>query len=189
MKDDEIHFFDPVVLRLRPISADGYILDIGGGGEGIIGRLMGPSVVAIDCREDELIEAPEGPLRIVMDARHLNFLDCTFPAATAFFSLMYFDAEEDLRQAFKEAFRVLKPGGRFHVWDVELAERPQTGRPVYAVRLDCIVNGVSCKTAYGRPWPQGARDSNYYKGLAQAAGFRHVDTEMSGCTFHLILRK
>lgn len=189
MKNNEIHFFDPVELHLRPISADGYILDIGGGGEGIIGRLMGSSVVAIDRREDELIEAADGPLKIVMDARHLTFLDCTFSAATAFFSLMYFDAEVDLQKALRETARVLKPGGAFHVWDVDLAELPKTEKPVYAVRLKCMVHGVPCETAYGRPWPKGARDSSYYKGLAEAAGFQHLSTEVSGCTFHSTFRK
>lgn len=189
MKNNEICFFDPVELCMRPISTDGYILDIGGGGEGIIGRLMGSSVVAIDCREDELIEAPNGPLKIVMDARHLTFLDCTFSAATAFFSLMYFDAEVDLRRAFEETFRVLKPGGRFHVWDVDVPEVPKTGKPVYAVQLKCLVHGVSCETAYARPWPKEARNSNYYKRVAEAAGFQHLDTGMSGCTFRLMFRK
>jgi len=174
---------------VQPVSADGYILDMGGGGEGVIGQLMGSRVVAIDCREDELIEAPDGPLKIVMDARHLTFLDGTFPAATAFFSLMYFDAEEDLQHALAETFRVLKPGGQFHVWDVHLAERPRTTKAVYAIRLKCIVHGLPIETAYGRPWPTGPRDSNYYKRLAEAAGFQHLDTKTSGCTFHSVFRK
>ena len=37
----------------------GSILDIGGGGEGIIGRLYGSRVTAIDNREEELDEAPD----------------------------------------------------------------------------------------------------------------------------------
>ena len=39
----------------------GSVLDIGGGGEGIIGRLYGKNVTAIDIRQEELDEAPEGP--------------------------------------------------------------------------------------------------------------------------------
>jgi ubiquinone/menaquinone biosynthesis C-methylase UbiE len=189
MKLDEIYFYDPVELCMRPLPADGYILDIGGGGEGMIGRLMGSCVIAIDRREDELIEAPDGPLKIVMDARHLTFLDSTFSAATAFFSLMYFDAEVDLQQAFTEASRVLKPGGHFHVWDVDMAELPRTDKPFYAVRLTCVVHGVPCETAYGRPWPKGARDSNYYKSVAEGAGLECLSTEMTGCAFHSIFRK
>ena len=34
-------------------SLVGRILDIGGGGEGIIGRVYGQSVTAIDCRQEE----------------------------------------------------------------------------------------------------------------------------------------
>ena len=39
---------------------EGSILDIGGGGEGTIGRLYGTQVIAIDNRQEELDEAPEG---------------------------------------------------------------------------------------------------------------------------------
>ena len=36
---------------------EGAILDVGGGGEGVIGRIYGPRVVAIDNRQEELDEA------------------------------------------------------------------------------------------------------------------------------------
>ena len=67
MNEDDILFLDPVELEIPPLSADGYVLDIGGGGEGVIGRLRGSQVVAIDCRKEELKEAPEGPLKIVCE--------------------------------------------------------------------------------------------------------------------------
>ena len=38
----------------------GHILDIGGGGEGIIGRLYQKQVIAIDHRQEERDEAPGG---------------------------------------------------------------------------------------------------------------------------------
>lgn len=38
----------------------GRILDIGGGGEGIIGRLYREQVIAIDCCQQELDDAPDG---------------------------------------------------------------------------------------------------------------------------------
>lgn len=37
------------------------ILDIGGGGEGIIGMRYSNRVISIDTRKDELEEAPTGP--------------------------------------------------------------------------------------------------------------------------------
>lgn len=183
MNENEIHFLGPVELEIREFPADGYVLDIGGGGEGVIGRLEGLRVVAIDRLEEELAEAPEGPLKILMDARDLKFLDGAFSAVTAFFSFMYFDTEDDLRTALKEAYRVLKPGGELRIWDVDIAARPATDKPVFAVRLRCVINGQVCETAYGRPWPTRTRDSSFYRGIAEAADFVHLQTEVSGCTF------
>ncbi len=67
----------------------GCILDIGGGGEGIIGRMYGWQVTAIDNRQEELDEAPNSSIKILMDAEHLAFLDKTFDNTTFFYSLMY----------------------------------------------------------------------------------------------------
>jgi len=38
------------------VKADGFILEIGGGGEGIIGGLKGKQVIAIDRNEEKLEE-------------------------------------------------------------------------------------------------------------------------------------
>ncbi len=183
MKDDKIYFFETVELDIEDFPAAGYILDVGGGGEGIIGRLKGSGVVSIDCREGELKEAPDGPLKIVMDARQLNFLDNTFSAATAFFSLMYFDKTEDIQAAFAELYRVLKDGGLFYLWDVNIKERPETEKEIFAVRLRCFVNEHVCETAYGCPWPNEERDSCFYRRLLESQGFEHVSTETAKCTF------
>lgn len=48
-----------MILPLRK-ELDGEILDVGGGGEGTIGRLYGSQVTAIDNRQEELDEAPDG---------------------------------------------------------------------------------------------------------------------------------
>lgn len=189
MTEDDILFLDTVDIELPPLCGTGYVLDIGGGGEGVIGRMEGLQVVAIDCREDELIEAPEGPLKVVMDARDLQFLNGTFFAATAFFSLMYFDDEAGLQAALAEAFRVLKPGGLFRIWDVDTSTLPESSKTLFAVRIKFIVNGVASETAYGRPWPKQTRDQHYYSDLAEAAGFVHVDTEERAHTFCSTFRK
>ena len=73
--------------------ASGLILDIGGGGEGIIGRLKGDQVVAIDRIKREL-ERRRWSLKIVMNAGDLQFLDASFATATAFFSLMFMPTAE-----------------------------------------------------------------------------------------------
>ena len=56
-------------------DATGWILDIGGGCRGTIGRVKPDQVVAIDISERELKEAPNTFLKIVMDATDLKFMD------------------------------------------------------------------------------------------------------------------
>src|SRR5512137_2386057 len=94
-------------VTVPDFPAEGLILDIGGGGEGVIGQLKGKQVIAIDLMKRELESAPPGPLlKIVMDARDLNFLDGTFPTATVFFTFMYI-APADHEKVFREIHRVL----------------------------------------------------------------------------------
>ena len=76
--EERYFLFDTQEITVNDFDAAGYILDIGGGGEGIIGILKGESVIAIDLRKEELEEAADGPLKIIMDARDLQFLDSTF---------------------------------------------------------------------------------------------------------------
>ena len=76
-------------IRLVPVKTDGFILDIGGGGEGIIRKLNGKQVVAIGTNEEELEETKNNNLKIVMDAAEMKFLPKTFEVCTSFFCLMY----------------------------------------------------------------------------------------------------
>ncbi|MFC1879420.1 class I SAM-dependent methyltransferase [Chloroflexota bacterium] len=86
---ERFFLFEQQKVKVHDFESSGHILDIGGGGEGIIGILKGEKVIAIDPRKRELEEAADGPLKIVMDARDLFFLDSTFNTVTAFFTLMY----------------------------------------------------------------------------------------------------
>ncbi len=70
------------MVDMRGVYLQGRILDIGGGGEGVISRLCGNGVIAIDKRRDELLKSPDIGLKIVMDACNMGFLDCSFDVVT-----------------------------------------------------------------------------------------------------------
>jgi ubiquinone/menaquinone biosynthesis C-methylase UbiE len=183
------YVFEPVDLDVKDFASEGLILDIGGGGEGVIGRLKGKEVVAIDLLREELEEAAEGPLKMVMDARDLKFLDSSFTTATAFFSMMYLDEREDQRKVLAEAWRVLKAGGRLHLWDIDLAGRPETEKEMYLVHLRYHIGGEMKETGYGRRWPQEPRGAEDYIRLAEEAGFQHIATERTKHVFYLVFAK
>ena len=69
----------------------------------MIGLLKGKQVVAIDSNQDELIEAADGPLKIIMDATRLEFLDDSFNLVTAF----YFQGYKNLYRNYnRQDFRI-----------------------------------------------------------------------------------
>lgn len=123
----------------------GRILDVGGGGEGVIGRLYPKQVVAIDNDADELYEAPGDFERLLMDATEMTFPDASFDAATFFYSLMFMTADEQ-RAALSEAARVLRPGGRLCIWDCAFdCAYPEP----FSVNLTIDLDGEILHTTYG----------------------------------------
>lgn len=123
----------------------GRILDIGGGGEGVIGRLYKNQVIAIDNCQEELDEAPNCCSKVLMDATHLEFSSREFDHVTFFYSLMFMNTETQ-KQALAEAARVLKVGGALHIWDAEIA----SAYPVpFRVDLDIQLDDEVIHTTFG----------------------------------------
>jgi len=188
--EDRIFFFETQTVQVHDFESSGFILDIGGGGEGIIGILKGSHVIAVDLRKEELEEAPAGPLKIVMDAKDLQFLDSTFATATAFFSLMYLKSRRDQQKILEEVFRVLQPGGQFLIWDVIVPQRPEgEERDIYVARLRVSVGDRTIGTGYGQPWPPETRDLAFYLDLAAEVGFRTIEQKEDERLFFLHLQK
>jgi SAM-dependent methyltransferase len=156
---------------LGNFPAKGLILDIGGGGAGVIGQLKGQQVIAIDVSKRELVEAPAGPLvKIVMDARELQFLDDTFPTATVFFTFMYI-APIDHEQVLRELRRVLVPGGRVLIWD-PVFPRIDDPRKRYArFELTIDLPDRQLKPGYVTYLPPGGQGLPHFEALAARTGF------------------
>jgi ubiquinone/menaquinone biosynthesis C-methylase UbiE len=169
-------------------APDGWILDIGGGGEGVIGRIKGSQVVAIDLYSWGMNRTPPGPLKIVMDATDLKFLDGSFGTVTSFFTLMYMNPEQQ-QKAMKEAFRVLKPGGRLRVWDVQLPVSPDPRKDVATYPFRFRLPREMVETAYGTFFPKQPMNLEHYIRLGQAAGFTVEERAAAGNTFRLVLVK
>ena len=159
-------------IRIEAIP-QGKVIDIGGGGAGVIAQVGGARVVAIDKHESEIDEArgkaPDAQW-MVADATALPFADHSFDNATAFFSCMYMPGGV-LKQVFRETLRVLTKGGEFWIWDAEMAPK---GR-AFAIRVQVgLPDKPSVNTAYG---VQAKEQSAEGMGrLLQEAGFELVES-------------
>jgi ubiquinone/menaquinone biosynthesis C-methylase UbiE len=186
--EEKIYFFETQDVSLEDFQHEGWILDIGGGGEGIIGRLKGDAVVAVDPSRRELEEAPPGPLKIVMDARELNFLDEAFATVTSFFTMMYI-AGPDHAKVFQEVFRVLKNGGKFLIWDGVLPVQLDDDKEIAAFLLRVKLPDEVVKTGYGTKWPTSEQNLEYYMSIARTTGFEIVETAEDDRMLFMKLRK
>jgi len=126
----------------------GLVLDIGGGGEGVIAQIGGPGIIAIDRYMSEISEArskaPQASW-MVTDGTQLPYPDNCLDHATAFFSCMYMSGDVKAK-VFSETQRVLKDGGEFWIWDVPMT----TKSDVFAFRLQVETPKIpTIKTIYG----------------------------------------
>ena len=191
---EDIRFLENAVMigpfnfDLSEISLKGRILDIGGGGEGIIGQLKGAQVVAIDLRASELMEAAEGDyLKIIMDAKDLKFLNEYFDTVTAFFSLMYVP-RSDREIIFKEVYRVLKKGGKFVVWDLFIPEKGDNAKKYYGISLSIAVAEKNISTGYAIRWNK-VQNYELYAELGKKIGLVVKDHHVDENTFFIRFEK
>jgi SAM-dependent methyltransferase len=180
--------YERQAVTVPDFPASGWILDVGAGGEGIIGQLKGAQVVGIDLSERELREAPPGPLKIVMDAAELKFLDGTFNTVTCFFTMMYIPtAKHD--KVFAEVARVMSPGARFLLWDPVLTPQPNPTQDIAVVPLTITLPTRQVQTGYGVRWPPALQDVAYWTRLGERAALKLVSSRVTGRTFFLEFQK
>jgi SAM-dependent methyltransferase len=187
--DEEIWQARRQYIPVDSFPAKGLILDIGGGGWGVIGQLKGQQVIAIDISDKELLEAPPGPLlKIVMDARELKFLDGTFPTATVFFTFMFM-SPTDHEQVYRELNRVLAPGGRLLIWDFVLPKLADQRKRFALVPITFKLPGKEVNASYGTYLVPGGQGSAHFEDLAKKTGFVVVSKKSAQDWFFLELSK
>ncbi len=145
------------------------ILDIGGGGEGIIAQVGRERVTAVDKYQSEINQAkhkaPEATW-VLADATKLGYSENFFDNATSFFSIMYM-SNEDKSKVFQEVYRVLKPEGEFWVWDASIS----SDKGVFFIKVKAILpNKEVVRTGYGVS--SKIQTSDVVKDLLENIGFK-----------------
>jgi ubiquinone/menaquinone biosynthesis C-methylase UbiE len=158
----------------------GSILDIGGGGEAVIGQMYGNRVIAIDNSQEEIDEAPDCCTTLLMDAGELSFSDGSFDNVTFFYTLMYM-TEEMQRKAIREAARVLKDGGKMCIWDCTiLSAYPEP----FVVDPDIRIGNMMIHTSYGVVKPD-TQSSALIIRLLKEAGLNVISLKEEGGQFSI----
>jgi len=185
---EKVFLIDTQKINLTNIKLEGRILDIGGGGEGVIGQFKGEQVIAIDPNKKELEEAPySGALTILMDAKELKFLDNTFDTATSFFTMMYIPVI-DHKTVFQEIHRVLKLNGEFVLWDVNIPNRNNKERDLFGLNLEVKISDKIINTGYATLWNK-EQDMQYFSNLAKSIGFEILEQKVENEIFYLRFMK
>ena len=170
-----------MAARLRDL-AQGRVLEVAAG-TGIVTRALAKTlptdveIVATDLNQAMLdvaakrLQAPNVAWRQA-DAQHLPFEDASFDAVVCQFGVMFFP---DKLSAYREALRILKPGGRyvFSAWNS--LDRNEVTR---------FVSDTVGKLFPGDPprfferVPHGYSDPDRIRGEVQQAGFENVEIDI-----------
>lgn len=190
MGSNKVFETERLTVTISPAKLEDHvrILDIGGGGEGVISKIYKHKVVAIDQRYDELSEILDTEsLKLVMDATKLEFVQEQFERATAFYSYMYM-SEAEVKSSISEVYRVLKDKGLFEIWDVEMPSSHNQEKEIFIAQLEIKYDEESITTGYGVRLKE--QKMSLFSDLLVDNGFTIVKAELNeNHTFYIEARK
>ncbi len=149
MKNESI--FRPPIQKvcLNSIDVGGLILDVGGGGEGLVARIGGDKVCAVDINLDKIREArihKESANWFNCDGRNLCFKSKVFDMATLWFALGYMRTWQMKESVLREVYRVLKDEALLSIW----ACRVDCEEAAAIIRTDIsFPNGTTSRFGFG----------------------------------------
>lgn len=169
---------------------EGFVLDVGGGGEGTMAKACGSEIVCVDISKTEIGEArSRGAVAnwVLCDARSMPFRDGTFDVATFFFSLMYIKTLQRKHAVMVETKRVLKSDGLLYLWDAIIQEKPDLS----VIFVEAILpDGERIYTGYGvRGKTEKEQTPQLVSKLALETGFKVTKESSEKAAFHMELQK
>jgi ubiquinone/menaquinone biosynthesis C-methylase UbiE len=136
-------------IELQGFSEEGLILDIGGGGEGLVSRIERDRVCAVDIRMSEIREAQihgHSTNWFAADGENTCFHNEVFDIVTLWFSLGYMSDWTTKQRVLEEAYRVLKKNGRLSVLASKI---PKTSDRFVFWANFTMPDGFTSKIGYG----------------------------------------
>ncbi|RDE16554.1 MAG: hypothetical protein C4K47_01545 [Candidatus Thorarchaeota archaeon] len=171
-------------IAFERLRSTGLVLDVGGGGEGIVSRIEGSRVCAIDINLSEIREAQiyeSAPQWIASDGESLPFRNAVFQTAAIWFSLDYMADWKMKRAVVREVLRVLRKKGSLSIMSSKIICRE--ARFVLRMRYT-LPDGSVYQTGYGVKGNQG-QTMDRISDIVEQTGFHIAKKDDNGYWFHL----
>ncbi|MHA1926931.1 MAG: methyltransferase domain-containing protein [Candidatus Thorarchaeota archaeon] len=185
----ESSFETPVQkIELKYLPQEGLIIDIGGGGEGLVSRIEASRVCAVDINLDKIREAMiHGQVSqwILSDGRMLSAKNERFRVATLWFSLGYVRDWTAKAQVVSEVDRVLMQSGHISILGAKIA--CSEARFVLRAHLH-FPDGSISQMSYGMSGGQ-KQDIETVAKLLQETGYGDITCEDNEYWFHIEAEK
>ncbi|MHA1936523.1 MAG: class I SAM-dependent methyltransferase [Candidatus Thorarchaeota archaeon] len=171
-------------IELSRVGSKGRIIDIGGGGEGLVSRIEGSRVCAVDIRLSEIREAQIHDPKsnwFLCDGRKLCFQTEIFDIATLWFSFGYLKESDTKQTVLEETYRVLKTGGTISI----IGSKIVCSEDVLIFKaLFTFPDGTQSQIGYGVKGNQGQTSASIIAALNRS-GFKPTKTQNHDKWFHI----